>query len=88
MCDLTGMDIANASLLDEATATEAVGLSQRLDRLIQKKYLFQEIAILRQLIIKTRTNPFGLELIIGDEKELKIKNIICGVLSYPDLQVR
>ena len=36
-------------------------------------------------LIKTRTNPFGLELIIGDEKVLsKIKeDIICGVLSYP-----
>jgi glycine dehydrogenase len=86
--DLTGMDIANASLLDEATAAaEAVGLSQRLDKNNSKK-IFVSSSCNPQTIdlIKTRTEPFGLELIIGDEKsELQnIKeNIVCGVLSYP-----
>jgi glycine dehydrogenase len=86
--DLTGMDIANASLLDEATAAaEAVGLSQRLDKENSKK-IFVSSSCNPQTIdlIKTRTEPFGLELIIGDEKNdlLKIKeNIVCGVLSYP-----
>jgi len=86
--DLTGMDIANASLLDEATAAaEAVGLSQRLDKNDSKK-IFVSSSCNPQTIdlIKTRTEPFGLELIIGNEKEdlLNIsENIICGVLAYP-----
>jgi glycine dehydrogenase len=86
--DLTGMDIANASLLDEATAAaEAVGLSQRLDKSSSKKVFISKNCNPQTIdLIKTRTEPFGLELIIGDEKnELpKIKDdIICGVLSYP-----
>ncbi len=86
--DLTGMDIANASLLDEATATaEAVGLAQRLDKTNSKKIFISNNCNPQTIdLIKTRTNPFGLELIIGDEKKVlsKIKeDIICGVLSYP-----
>ena len=86
--DLTGMDIANASLLDEATAAaEAVGLSQRLDKNNSKKIFVSNSCNPQTIdLIKTRTEPFGLELIIGDEKNdlQKIKeNIICGVLSYP-----
>ena len=86
--DLTGMDIANASLLDEATAAaEAVGLSQRLDKNDSKK-IFVSSSCNPQTIdlIKTRTEPFGLELIIGNEKnDLQniSENIVCGVLSYP-----
>ena len=69
--DLTGMDIANASLLDEATATaEAVGLSQRLDKTNSKKIFISSNCNPQTIdLIKTRTNPFGLELIIGDEKK-------------------
>ena len=86
--DLTGMDIANASLLDEATATaEAVGLSQRLDKTNSKKIFISSNCNPQTIdLIKTRTNPFGLELIIGDEKKELSKineDIICGVLSYP-----
>ena len=64
--DLTGMDIANASLLDEATATaEAVGLSQRLDKTNSKKIFISSNCNPQTIdLIKTRTNPFGLELII------------------------
>ena len=86
--DLTGMDIANASLLDEATAAaEAVGLSQRLDKNDSKK-IFVSSSCNPQTIdlIKTRTEPFGLELIIGNEKKDLpniSENIICGVLAYP-----
>jgi len=86
--DLTGMDIANASLLDESTAAaEAVGLSQRLDKNNSKK-IFVSSSCNPQTIdlIKTRTEPFGLELIIGNEKsDLQniSENIVCGVLSYP-----
>jgi glycine dehydrogenase len=86
--DLTGMDIANASLLDEATATaEAVGLSQRLDKNNSKKIFVSNSCNPQTIdLIKTRTEPFGLELIVGNEKEdlNKIKeDIVCGVLAYP-----
>ena len=86
--DLTGMDIANASLLDEATAAaEAVGLSQRLDKNNSKKIFISSSCNPQTIdLIKTRTEPFGLELIIGNEKsDLQniSENIVCGVLSYP-----
>ncbi len=86
--DLTGMDIANASLLDEATATaEAVGLFQRLDKTNSKKIFISNNCNPQTIdLIKTRTEPFGLELIIGEEKKDLIKiedDIICGVLPYP-----
>ena len=86
--DLTGMDIANASLLDEATAAaEAVGLCQRLDKTSSKKIFVSNNCNPQTIdLIKTRSEPFGLELIIGDEKKdlVEIKeDIICGVLAYP-----
>jgi glycine dehydrogenase len=86
--DLTGMDIANASLLDEATAAaEAVGLCQRLDKTDSNKIFVSDSCNPQTIdLIKTRSEPFGLELIIGNEKEYlsKIKdNLICGVLAYP-----
>ncbi len=86
--DLTGMDIANASLLDEGTAAaEAVGLCQRLDKSNSKKIFVSRSCNPQTIdIIKTRAEPFGIEVIIGDEekdlKQIKEK-IICGVLAYP-----
>jgi glycine dehydrogenase len=86
--DFTGMDIANASLLDEATATaEAIGLSRRLDKNnLNKVFVSSDCNPQTIDVIKTRTEVFGLKLIIGDqEKDLKdIKgDIICGILAYP-----
>jgi len=86
--DFTGMDIANASLLDEATAAaEAIGLSRRVDKNnLNKIFVSSDCNPQTVDVIKTRTEVFGLQLIIGDQqKDLKnIKDdIICGVLSYP-----
>ena len=86
--DLTGMDIANASLLDESTAAaEAVGLSQRIDK-NDSTHVFISSDCNPQTIdlIKTRTEPFGLKLLIGNQKDF-LSNIndklVCGVLPYP-----
>ncbi len=85
--DFTGMDIANASLLDEGTAAaEAMGLSHRLNKkdsdlvFISKDCHPQTIEV-----VKTRAEPLGLKVLIGDDEELnKIKNdIVCGILQYP-----
>ena len=86
--DFTGMDIANASLLDEATASaEAVGLCQRLNKTDAKKVFVSESCNPQTIsLIKTRAEPFGLELIIGNEKTDLPKindDIICGIISYP-----
>ncbi len=87
--DFTGMDIANASLLDEATAAaEAVGLAQRISK-NKSKTVYVSETVNPQVIelIKTRIEPFGLKLVIGNQKDF-IKNIneelICGVVAYPD----
>jgi glycine dehydrogenase len=86
--DLTGMDIANASLLDESTAAaEAVGLCQRIAK-NDSDHVFVSSDCNPQTIdlIKTRTKPFGLKLLIGNQKDyLSTVNekLICGVLPYP-----
>ena len=60
--DLTGMDIANASLLDEGTAAaEAVGLCQRVDKSNSKKIFVSNSCNPQTIdIIKTRVEPFGI----------------------------
>ncbi len=85
ICDFTGMDISNASLLDEGTAAaEAVGLSYRLCKndsnivFVSKDCHPQTIDV-----IKTRAEPLGLTVVVGDEN-LEIKeDIVCGILQYP-----
>ena len=71
--DLTGMEIANASLLDEATAAaEAMtmlhGLRSREDIAAVKNSFFVSHECLPQTIelLKTRAKPLGIELVIGD----------------------
>jgi len=86
--DLTGMNIANASLLDEATAAaEAVGLCQRINKNNSKKIFVSDSCNPQTIdLIRTRTEPFGLELLVGNEKKCLSKindDLICGILSYP-----
>ena len=85
--DLTGMDIANASLLDEATAAaEAMALCKRSNRIKTDKF-FVDQAVHPQTIdvLRTRAQYFGYELIIGDVSEELTEHEVFGVLvQYPD----
>ncbi len=84
--DLTGMDIANASLLDEATAAaEAMTLLKRVGR--NKNMAFfvdQDLHPQTIEVIATRAEPLGYDLIIGDPAtELIAEEIFGAILGYP-----
>ncbi len=83
--DLTGLDIANASMLDEATAAaEAMALCHA--AVPSRKIFFvadnchpQTIAVVR-----TRAKPLGIELVVGDFASFKFKDAVFGALvQYP-----
>lgn len=85
--DLTGMEIANASLLDEATAAaEAMHMAYSLKKkdqgmkfYISRKCFPQTIALLR-----TRAIPLGIELVIGSHEEITLNEEFFGALvQYP-----
>jgi glycine dehydrogenase len=89
--DLTGMEIANASLLDEATAAaEAMtmlhGLRSRDDAAAGKNSFFVSNECFPQTIelLKTRAKPLGIELVIGDFKTVTLNDKLYGaLLQYP-----
>lgn len=86
ICDLTGMEVANASLLDEGTAAaEALALAYRSNK---RKKLFVSDRVHPQTIsvIATRATSLGLDLEIGDifQVDTSKKNIAGILLQYPD----
>ena len=83
--DFTGMDIANASLLDEGTAAaEAVGLSYRVSKNDSNKVFVSKDCHPQTIdVIKTRAEPMGLEVIVGDEYNDITEEIVCGIIQYP-----
>ncbi|XP_051163333.1 glycine dehydrogenase (decarboxylating), mitochondrial [Leptopilina boulardi] len=86
ICDMTGMEIANASLLDEGTAAaEALALAYRHNK---RKKLFVSHNVHPQTIsvIETRATSLGLNLEVGDIFKLDTndKNYAGVLLQYPD----
>jgi len=87
--DLTGMEIANASLLDEATAAaEAMtmlhGLRARGDEAKNSFFVSHECFPQTIELLKTRAKPLGIELVIGDFKTVTLNDKIYGaLLQYP-----
>ena len=86
--DLTGMDIANASLLDEATAAaEAVALCQRVDKSKLNKIFISKNCNPQTIdVVKTRAEPFNLEVIIGNDEDISSVegDILCALYQYPN----
>lgn len=89
--DLTGMEIANASLLDESTAAaEAMSLLFSVRERSQKKaginkfFVSENILPQTLSLLQTRANPIGIELVIGKEDTFSFSNEFFGaLLQYP-----
>ncbi len=85
--DLTGMDIANASLLDEATAAaEAMTMLHRVNRRSKSSRFLVDAKVLPQTldVVRNRASHLGIECIIGNAGELITQGEYFGVLlQYP-----
>ena len=91
VCDLTGMELANASLLDESTAAaEAMALLYDVRDRHQKKanihkfFVSDEILPQTLSVLQTRATPIGIELIIGNHEEFDFSEEFFGaIVQYP-----
>ena len=91
--DLTAMPIANASLLDEATAAaEALFMfySTRSKEKIKNggnKFFVSQTVFPQTIdVVQTRAVPYGIELVIGDANDITFDDTFFGALiQYPDL---
>ncbi|WP_397544732.1 aminomethyl-transferring glycine dehydrogenase [Roseovarius salis] len=83
--DLTGLEVANASLLDEATAcAEAMTMAQRVSKskatafFVDRDCHPQNIAV-----IKTRAEPLGIEVIVGNPDKMEAEKVFGALFQYP-----
>ena len=89
--ELTGMEIANASLLDESTAAaEAMALLFDVRTRDQKKnnvckfFVSEEILPQTLSVLQTRSTPIGVELVVGNHQEFDFSAEFFGaILQYP-----
>jgi glycine dehydrogenase len=86
ICDLTGLDVANASLLDEATAAaEAMALAERASQAKSKSFFVdREVHPQTLAVLRTRAEPLGWKLIVGDPTtDLDKADVLGALLQYP-----
>jgi glycine dehydrogenase len=86
ICDLSGLDVANASLLDEATAAaEAMALAERVSHVKTKSFFVDaEVHPQTLAVLRTRAEPLGWNLIVGDPfADLGKTDVVGALLQYP-----
>ena len=86
VCDLTGMEISNASMLDEATAAaEAVMLAHRVSKSTSELVLVDSACHPQTIaVVKTRCEPLHIEVVVGPLSELLENHQCFAVLTqYP-----
>ncbi|MBB4368655.1 glycine dehydrogenase [Bradyrhizobium sp. cir1] len=86
ICDLTGLDVANASLLDEATAAaEAMALAERHSQVKAKAFFVDKDVHPQTLaVMRTRAEPLGWSLVVGDPlTDLDKSDVLGALLQYP-----
>jgi len=84
--ELTALDVANASLLDEATAAaEAMAVAQRVSKSKSRAFFVDADCLPQSIaVMRTRAEPLGWELIIGDpESDLDAGQVFGAIFQYP-----
>ena len=84
--DLTGLEIANASLLDEATAAaEAMTMARRVSKSKSNRFLVDSACFPQTIdVVKTRAGYFGFELVIAAVDSVKDDDFFGALLQYPN----
>ncbi len=83
--DLTGLEIANASLLDEATAAaEAMTMARRISKSKSNRFLVDATCFPQTIdVVKTRAEYFGFELVIAAVDSVNDEEFFGALLQYP-----
>jgi glycine dehydrogenase len=83
--DLTGMPLANASMLDEGTsAAEAMTLAKRVGGSASNTYLVSDDCHPQTIaVIETRAKPLGIKVVVGKASELVEQDGFALLLQYP-----
>ena len=85
VADLTGMDIANASLLDEATAAaEAMTMAERVAKSKARVFFVDENCHPQTIgVIQTRAAPLGISVVVGDPEKMDPTAVFGAIFQYP-----
>jgi len=83
--DLTGLEVANASLLDEATAcAEAMTMAQRVSKSKVSGFFVDENCHPQNIaVMRTRAAPLGIEIIVGSPDDLDPQAVFGAIFQYP-----
>ena len=84
--DLTGLPVANASLLDESTAcAEAMTMAQRISKSKSKTFFIDQHCHPQNIaVMKTRAQPIGIEIVVGDPAtDLDPAAVFGAIFQYP-----
>jgi len=85
VADLTGLPIANASLLDEATAAaEAMTMAERTAKSKSRAFFVDQNCHPQTIgVIRTRALPLDIEVIVGDPDALDASTVFAAIFQYP-----
>ena len=85
VADLTGLEIANASLLDEATAAaEAMTMAKRASKSKANAFFVDHHCHPQNIaVIQTRAEPLGIEVIVGKADDLDPGAVFGAIFQYP-----
>ncbi|SIO10284.1 aminomethyl-transferring glycine dehydrogenase [Vannielia litorea] len=83
--DLTGLEVANASLLDEGTAAaEAMVMAQRVAKSKAQAFFVDENCHPQTIaVVQTRARPLDIEVIVGAPDDLKPAEVFGALFQYP-----